>query len=84
VSLGRTDELVASGGQQSAARSRLCAAACCQPSTTLLRPVVNTDIFAINNRDRAASVSQQYPWLEENGVLDVLIPKKEPMFVAKW
>jgi hypothetical protein len=32
----------------------------------------------------AAAVSEQYPWLEENGVLDVLIPKKEPLFVAKW
>jgi predicted RNA-binding protein (TIGR00451 family) len=32
----------------------------------------------------AASIAEQYPWLEQNGVLDVLIPKKEPLFVAKW
>jgi predicted ribosome-associated RNA-binding protein Tma20 len=35
-------------------------------------------------RPAAAAISEQYPWLDENGVLDVLIPKKEPMFVAKW
>lgn len=35
-------------------------------------------------RPRAAAISEQYPWLEQNGVLDVLIPKKEPLIVAKW
>jgi hypothetical protein len=32
----------------------------------------------------AASVAEQYPYLAEHGILDELIPKKEPLFVAKW
>ncbi len=32
----------------------------------------------------AASIAEQYPWLVEHGVLDLLIPKKDPMMVAKW
>jgi hypothetical protein len=31
----------------------------------------------------AASVGEQYPYLADSGVLDVLFPKKEPVFVAK-
>lgn len=31
----------------------------------------------------AASIGEQYPFLADNGVLDVLLPKKEPLFVAK-
>lgn len=31
----------------------------------------------------AASVGEQYPFLSESGILDALIPKKEPLYVAK-
>jgi hypothetical protein len=31
----------------------------------------------------AASIGEQYPWLSDSGVLDLLFPKKEPVFVAK-
>lgn len=31
----------------------------------------------------AASIGQQFPWLEDNGVLDVLIPKKEAVVLGK-
>eukprot|EP00983_Pelagomonas_calceolata_P036392 1133652-Pelagomonas_calceolata.AAC.3 len=31
----------------------------------------------------AASICEQYPYLEETGVIDVLIPKKEPVYVGK-
>lgn len=30
-----------------------------------------------------ASIAEQYPWLADSGVLDLLLPKKEPLFVAK-
>ncbi|GAX82218.1 hypothetical protein CEUSTIGMA_g9646.t1 [Chlamydomonas eustigma] len=30
-----------------------------------------------------SSIAQQYPWLEEHGVIEVLIPKKDPMIVGK-
>jgi hypothetical protein len=29
-------------------------------------------------------ISDQFPYLEENGVLEVLMPKKTPIFLAKW
>lgn len=32
----------------------------------------------------AVQVCDQYPYLEETGAIDYLIPKKEPMFVGKW
>lgn len=32
----------------------------------------------------AASICEQYPSLEETGVIDVLIPKKEPLYIGKW
>ena len=35
------------------------------------------------NRGIRSSICQQYPWLEESGVIDVLIPKKEPVLLAK-
>eukprot|EP00877_Chromochloris_zofingiensis_P012007 jgi/Chrzof1/705/Cz01g25150.t1 len=31
-----------------------------------------------------SSIAQQYPYLDETGVLNLLIPKKEPMYIAKW
>lgn len=31
-----------------------------------------------------ASICEQYPWLEKTGVIDVLLPKKEDIRVAKW
>jgi hypothetical protein len=31
----------------------------------------------------AASIGEQYPFLADSGVLDVLFPKKDPVFVAK-
>ncbi|KAI8462447.1 MAG: PUA-like domain-containing protein [Monoraphidium minutum] len=43
----------------------------------------NNQVKASVARGIRSSVAEQYPWLQENGVLDVLIPKKEPMFVAK-
>ncbi|KAG1667647.1 hypothetical protein FOA52_004674 [Chlamydomonas sp. UWO 241] len=30
-----------------------------------------------------SGVCEQYPWLEETGVIDVLIPKKEPVVLGK-
>ncbi|KAF5836252.1 PUA-like domain-containing protein [Dunaliella salina] len=30
-----------------------------------------------------SSICEQYPYLEETGVIDVLIPKKEPVYVGK-
>jgi hypothetical protein len=32
----------------------------------------------------AASIVEQYPWLEDTGVIEVLIPKKEQVHVGKW
>lgn len=32
----------------------------------------------------AAKIAEQYPYLEENGILDELIPKKTPILLAKW
>lgn len=31
----------------------------------------------------AASIGATFPWLEETGVIDVLIPKKEPVVLGK-
>jgi hypothetical protein len=31
----------------------------------------------------AAGIAEEYPWLVENGVLDVIFPKKEVVVVAK-
>mmetsp|Transcript_17528 Transcript_17528/g.56523 ORF Transcript_17528/g.56523 Transcript_17528/m.56523 type:complete len:88 (-) Transcript_17528:499-762(-) len=31
-----------------------------------------------------AKIGEQYPYLEDNDLLDELIPKKEPMIIAKW
>jgi hypothetical protein len=31
-----------------------------------------------------ASICETYPLLEESGVIDVLIPKKEPLLLGKW
>jgi hypothetical protein len=32
----------------------------------------------------AASIAEQYPYLAEHGIIDVLIPKKEAVYLAKW
>jgi hypothetical protein len=32
---------------------------------------------------RAATIAEQYPYLAEHGLLELLMPKKEPLFVAK-
>lgn len=32
----------------------------------------------------AASICEEYPYLEETGVIELLIPKKESVFVGKW
>lgn len=32
----------------------------------------------------AAKIINAYPWLEESGVIDVLLPKKEQIHVGKW
>lgn len=32
----------------------------------------------------AASICEQYPYLVETGVIDVLIPKKATVLVGKW
>ena len=33
---------------------------------------------------RAANIVKQYPILETGGTIDVLIPKKEKVIIAKW
>lgn len=33
---------------------------------------------------RAGKIAEQYPLLEDGGALDVLLPKKDKMVVAKW
>jgi hypothetical protein len=33
---------------------------------------------------RAASLGEQFPWLEQSGVIDVIFPKKEPVYIGKW
>lgn len=48
--------------------------------TTVNSPAFALACFVVNP---AASVAEQYPWLSEHGVLDLLLPKKEPLFVAK-
>ena len=32
----------------------------------------------------AAKVLESYPWLEESGVIDVVLPKKEQIMIGKW
>ena len=32
----------------------------------------------------AAKISESYPWLEQSGVIDILLPKKEQICVGKW
>jgi hypothetical protein len=32
----------------------------------------------------AASIGEQYPWLEDSGVIEVLIPKKAELLLGKW
>lgn len=32
----------------------------------------------------AGKVYDSYPFFEETGVLDVIMPKKEPLIIAKW
>ncbi len=32
----------------------------------------------------AAKVLESYPWLDESGVIDVVLPKKEQIMIGKW
>lgn len=32
----------------------------------------------------AGSVCEQYPLLEQAGIIDLLMPKKEPVMLGKW
>ena len=32
----------------------------------------------------AAKVLDSYPWLEESGVIDTILPKKEQVMIGKW
>jgi hypothetical protein len=32
----------------------------------------------------AASICEEYPWLEETGAIEAIIPKKEPLILGKW
>jgi len=42
-----------------------------------------TQVKASVARGIRSSIAEQYPYLAEHGILDELIPKKEPLFVAK-
>eukprot|EP00882_Tetradesmus_deserticola_P011551 GHRQ01012218.1.p1 GENE.GHRQ01012218.1~~GHRQ01012218.1.p1 ORF type:complete len:184 (+),score=29.86 GHRQ01012218.1:169-720(+) len=42
-----------------------------------------TQVKASVARGIRSSIGEQYPFLAESGVLDVLLPKKDPLFVAK-